>query len=38
MGDYSNMYGRRPDSEVGPFGRETVRQDVPKILLKIFPV
>jgi hypothetical protein len=32
------MYGRRPDGELGPFGRTTVRQDFLKIPLKIFPV
>jgi len=38
MGDCCNMYGRRPNGEVGPSGRTTVRQDFLKILLKIFPV
>jgi hypothetical protein len=38
MGDCCNMYGRRPDGELGPFGRTTVLQDFLKISLKIFPV
>jgi hypothetical protein len=31
MGDYCNMYGHRPDGELEPFGRTTVRQDFLKI-------
>jgi hypothetical protein len=38
MGDCCNMYGRRPDGELGSSGRTTVRQDFLKISLKIFPV
>jgi hypothetical protein len=38
MGDCYNMYGRRLDSELGPSKWTTVRQDFPKISLKIFPV
>jgi hypothetical protein len=38
MGDCSDMYGRRPDGDPGPSVRTTVRQDFPKISLKIFPV
>jgi hypothetical protein len=38
MEDYCNMYGRRPNGEPELSGRTTVRQDFPKILLKIFPV
>jgi hypothetical protein len=38
MGDCCNMYGRRPDGELGPLGRTTVGQDFPKISLKIFLV
>jgi len=38
MGDCYNMYGHRPDGDLGPSGRTTVRQDFSKILLKIFPV
>jgi hypothetical protein len=38
MGDCSNMYGRRLDGELGPSGRTIVRQDIPKISLKIFPI
>jgi hypothetical protein len=38
MGDCCNMYGRRPDGELGLSGWTTVRQVFPKILLKIFPV
>jgi hypothetical protein len=38
MGNYCNMYERRPDSEPEPSGRTTVRQDFLKISLKIFPV
>jgi hypothetical protein len=38
MGNCSNMYGRRPDGELGPSGQTTVRQDFLKISLKIFHV
>jgi hypothetical protein len=38
MGDCCNMYGCHPDGELGPFGRKNVRQDFPKISLKIFSV
>jgi hypothetical protein len=38
MGDCYNMYGRRPDGELEPSRRTTVRHDFPKISLKIFPV
>jgi hypothetical protein len=38
MGDCSNMYGHRPDGEPKPSGRTAVRQDFPKISMKIFPV
>jgi hypothetical protein len=32
------MYGRRPDGEPEPSGRKPVRQDFPKMSLKIFPI
>jgi hypothetical protein len=38
MTDCSDMYGRRPDGEPGSSGRTTVRQDFPRISLKIFHV
>jgi hypothetical protein len=38
MDDCCNMYGRRPDGELGLSGRTIVRQDFFKIPLKIFPV
>jgi hypothetical protein len=38
MGDYSNMYGRRPDGELEPSGRTTVQPEFLRFSLKIFPV
>jgi hypothetical protein len=38
MGDYCNMYERRPEGEPGPSGRTTVRQNFLRFSLKIFPV
>jgi hypothetical protein len=38
MGDYSEIYGCRPDGGHGLSGQTTVRQEFLRFSLKIFPV